>query len=192
MFFGDLLRYDQQIAMKQIIFLLAASVWMGACSSYNNVKTKRDEDADFQSYKTYNFMDVELEGAPADSSNSTALTEIKRAVAQEMNNRGYKLYGNPDLKINIGLVVQEKSQTRQTDIREAPRYIGQRRYSWKSETVEVGRYKEGTLTVDVVEAKGNKLIWQATGSTVLNKQSRQPENIDRAVAKLFEKFPQTK
>ncbi len=175
--------------MKQLIFLLATSVWIGACSSYSNVKTQRDEDADFQTYKTYNFMDVELEGAVSDSSNSMVMSEIKQAIAREMNNRGYKLYGKPDMTINIGLVVQEKAQTRQTDIREAPRYIGQRRYSWKSETVEVGRYKEGTLMVDVVDAKANKLIWQATGSTVLNKLSRQPENIDRAVAKLFEKFP---
>ncbi len=175
--------------MKQLIFLLAVSACLGACSPYSNVKTKRDKETDFQSYKTYNFMDVELEGAVSDSSSSMVMSEIKRAVSREMNNRGYKLYGKPDLMINVGLVVQEKAQTRETDIREAPRYIGQRRYSWKSETVEVGRYKEGTLTLDLVDPNASKLIWQATGSTVLNKQSRQPENIDRAVAKLFEKFP---
>ncbi|OZI09480.1 hypothetical protein BWI93_03695 [Siphonobacter sp. BAB-5385] len=172
----------------KIFATLALGAVMTACS-YSNVKSRTDDQADLKSYKTYNFMDVELQGAERDSVTNTAMNEIKQAVAREMNARGYQTYGKPDLLINIGLVIQEKTQTRQTDIREAPRYIGQRRYSWKSETVPVGQYKEGTLSVELVDAQQNKMVWDAVGSTVLNKRSRQPEQIDKAVGKLFDKFP---
>ena len=37
---------------------------------------------------------------------------------------------------------------------------GQRRYSWKSEEIEIGEYQEGMLIPDVIDIKNNKLAWR--------------------------------
>lgn len=135
-------------------------------------------------------MESDLAPLASREVSTETLDQIKSAVASELTQRGYQqTSGNADLMVNLGLVVQEKTQTRQTNIREAPIYIGQRRYSWQSQEVPVGQYQEGTLNVDVVDAKSNQLLWDAAVRSILTKRSVDPANINEAVAKLFEKFP---
>lgn len=107
-----------------------------------------------------------------------------------MKNRGYyPTRNNPDLLVNIGAVVKEKTQTRQTTIREAPLYTGQRRYHWQSQEVPVNTYQEGTINLHVVDAQRNALLWDVAVSSVLNQRQVTPAEVGRAVAKAFEKFP---
>ena len=109
-----------------------------------------------------------------------------------MQQRGYtQSSSNPDLLINIGIVVQEKIQTRQTDFRtDAPKYIGQRNYSWKSEEIETGRYREGTVTLHVVDAAQHKLIWKSGISDIIpEKESKTESVINEGIRKLFLKYP---
>ena len=79
------------------------------------------------------------------------------------------------MKVNLTSIVDEKIQTRQTDFRTdgAPRYMGQRRFSWKSEDVEVGRYKQGTLLLDLVDTKSNMIVWRSGVEGVLPKKEKQ-------------------
>jgi hypothetical protein len=87
--------------------------------------------------------------------------------------------------------VNEEVQTRQTDFRtDAPRYLGQRNYSWKSQQVEVGRYREGTVTVHIVDRKQNKLVWKGAVQDIIpQKESRVEKTITKGVEKLFAEYP---
>jgi hypothetical protein len=85
--------------------------------------------------------------------------------------------------------VKEKTQTRQTTINEAPLYIGQRRYQWRSQEVPVGTYQEGTVNLHIVDAQRNALIWDVAISSVLNRQQVTPVQIGEAISKVFAKFP---
>ncbi|MFC0182095.1 protein of unknown function [Pseudarcicella hirudinis] len=176
--------------MKIIASLIILGI-LTSCSPYRIVNNHVDKEVDFKNYKTFSFTtDIEVQGLTRDIKNSSTINEIKRAISSELKSRGYHPDLKSDLLVNIGLVVQEKIQTRETNFRDAPRYVGQRRYSWKSETVEVGRYKEGTLSVDLVDVKQNRLVWEAAVTTVLDKDSHRPENVDKAVRALFRKFPE--
>jgi hypothetical protein len=46
--------------------------------------------------------------------------------------------------------------------------------------------------IDVIDAKKDRLVWQATGSSELTKQPRNPdEAIGNAVTKIMKEFPET-
>lgn len=120
------------------------------------------------------------------------IVSLENAIALKMQKFGYLLSKtDPDLLINIGMVVREQVQTRETDYRtDAPRYIGQRRYSWKSQKVEVGRYRQGTVTVDLVDRKQNILVWTGTVQDIIpQSESRIEASIKNGMNKLLSDYP---
>src|SRR5690554_2354182 len=101
---------------------------------------------------------------------------------------------NPDLKINLGIIVQEKTQTRQTSLADPGEwnYIGQRNYKWESKTVEVGKYKEGSLIMHLVNAEDNRAVWVGIIEGVLPQNpNRRQNSMEKAVAALFDKIDQS-
>jgi hypothetical protein len=183
--------------MKYAVLALIISSLV-SCSSSKVVNTQSAEGVDFKNYKTFNFYKLNTAGIGADTLSTDYQTNIallQSAITREMQQRGYELsVDEKDLLVNIGIVVQEKIQTRQTDFRtDAPKYIGQRNYSWKSEDVEVGSFREGTVTVDIVDVKENKKIWEGTVEDVIpEKQSKVAETIQRSIHKLFQNYPLNK
>lgn len=178
--------------MKTLLMggILLLTTWLAGCSPYRIVRNQTDNSATWSAYKTFAFVDTNrIESTPRDAYQA-AVEQVKRAVATEMKNRGYQqTKDNPDLLVNLGAVVKEKTQTRQTTIYEAPLYIGQRRYAWRSQEVPVGTYNEGTVSVHVVDAQRNALLWDVAVSSVLNRRNVTPVQIGEAVSKVFEKFP---
>ena len=182
--------------MKTILAIwILLIIGFAGCSPYRVVRNQSDHSAVWTAYRTFAFVDTSRIDPVPSGSYQTAIEQIKRAVTAELNGRGYQLVATnssanqSDLLVNVGAVVNEKTQTRQTTIYEAPRYIGQRRYSWQSQEVPVGTYKEGTLSLHVVDRKQNALVWDAAVSGVLGKKGITPEQIDEAVRTVFAKFP---
>ncbi|MBD2703742.1 DUF4136 domain-containing protein [Spirosoma sp. BT702] len=177
-----------QLGISIVCLLLGL---LTSCSSYRITRNQSDNTATWSDYRTYAFLDTtRLSDSPRTITYRTAMEQLKQAVAAEFRNLGYQpTKDNPDLLVNLGAVVQERTQTRTTTIQEAPRYIGQRRYHWQSQEVPVGTYEEGTVNLHVVDAQKNALVWDVALSSVLNRQGLSSEQINKAVAKLFEKFP---
>ena len=51
-------------------------------------------------------------------------------------------------------------------------------------------YKEGTLVVDLYDAKTKQLIWRGSAEdTVSNDAAKNEKNLDKSVVKMFKKFP---
>lgn len=162
------------------------------CSSVKVLDTESGEGADLGKYKTFDFYTVEAKGDTSTSRFENRVHQLEDAIALEMQHRGYLLSKtNPDLLVNIGIVVNEEVQTRQTDFRtDAPRYIGQRRYSWKSEDIEVGRYREGTVSVHFVDNKENRMVWKgAVRDVIPSSEARVEKAVKQGITKLFRKFP---
>ncbi|AKD54518.1 DUF4136 domain-containing protein [Spirosoma radiotolerans] len=182
--------------MKTVVALLLVLISVVAgCSSYRIVKNEQDGSANWSTYRTFAFIDTSRIDPSPGTTYQAMMEQVKRAVAVELVNRGYQqvtgdpIAGQPDLLVNIGTVVNEKTQTRPTTIYEAPRYIGQRRYHWQSQEVPVGTYREGTLSLHIVDSRRENLLWDAAVSSILSKKGVTPEQINEAVAKVFSKFP---
>jgi hypothetical protein len=136
-------------------------------------------------YKTFGFVPPDeafLKSAP---NAARALQRVQDAIRTEMEARGIKESDRPELLINIGITVEEKVQTRETTIRDA-HYMGQRNYHWEAGEVPVGTYKEGTVTLDFIDATHNDLVNQVTATEfVVKNQKNQVKRINRMIKKVF-------
>ena len=51
-------------------------------------------------------------------------------------------------------------------------------------------YKEGTLVIDLYDAKTKQLIWRGSAEDTLSeKEAKNEKNLDKGVAKMFKGFP---
>lgn len=180
--------------MKNIPFLFAVSFILisasFSCTPVRVVSTQEKENIDYNIYRTFNFMDVSFRNDAVANNDMEEFVLLKTAIAKEMEHLGYVQADNPDLWINIGIVVEQKTQTRTTDIREAPLYIGQRRYHWESEEVVVANYEEGTVSVDMVDADKNERVWEGVAAgTVTDNPQKLEKRINKVMELLFQEFP---
>lgn len=177
--------------MKLIHQLCWLSLSLGlivtACSPVR-VTTNRLEN-EVGNYRTFNFYDVNVQNPDSIPSQPARIEMLKDAVARELTNLGLEQAANPDLWVNIGVVVEDKVQTRQTDIREAPVYIGQRNYHWESEEVVVNEYRQGTVTIDLISAATNQMVGQSVASSVLVADDEKlQKRINEGVAQVFDEL----
>ncbi|TDN39753.1 DUF4136 domain-containing protein [Hymenobacter sp. UV11] len=173
--------------------LLALALGLAACSS-EQATTRVDSrpGLNLSRYKTYNFMDLLARNDSAFINTGSNIFDLKRAVTHEMEARGFRLAAQPDIWVNIGLVTEQRTQTRQANYLTdgAPYYIGQRNYHWQASDIPVGEYQEGTATIDLVDAARKELLWQGVTSTILSrKPSRASQQIDKGVADVFARLP---
>ena len=160
-----------------------------SCSGVRVLNTEADPGFQIGKYKTFDFF--EIVGAGDTSSYFEENVKLlKESIVQKLQAKGLtQTSSQPDLQVNIGAMVEEKVQTRETTLRDAPRYMGQRNYTWKSEEIEVGRYREGTVTVHLVDPSTKKLMWKgAVAGVIPNKQKNVPATIEEGMQALFAKL----
>lgn len=164
-----------------------------ACSTSKITVYPQNPSARLTEFQTFDFYEIDASGDTSANFND-AISLLKSTIAAELNNRGLtQQTSQPDLKINLGIMVEEKTQTRQTSLSDPGEwtYMGQRNYKWESRTVEVGTYKEGSVTIDLVDNKSNRLAWEGVMQGVVpQKQEKRKEALTKAVASLFDKIDQ--
>lgn len=167
-----------------IFVLLFAS-----CSGLRVFDTDTDPGFKLSNYKTFDFYKLEATGDTIPVNFADNADIMKASITKHLIQKGLQPSpSNPDLLVNIGIVVEEKIQTRETDFRDRTLYTGQRNYSWKSEEIEVGRYKQGTATVHLVDAHTNKLVWKSSVDGVVPENPKVPAMIEEGMTALFEKL----
>src|SRR6476659_753961 len=120
--------------MKLFLFALAA-LMLGGCASSKVLENKSAPGVDLNQYKTFDFYKVTPQGDTVRGRFTENAIKMQNAIAAEMEKRGFvKSSENPDMLINIGMVVKDTVQTRETNfVTDAPRYTGTRNYSWQSQ-----------------------------------------------------------
>ena len=168
-------------------------VLLAACSPINVLPSEADAGFRLSNYQTFDFYELDASGDALGEDYMPQVELIKEEITTNLEQRGLQRSTTaPDLLINLGVVAKEQVQTRQTDIRsDPPQYIGQRRYTWKSREVEVGRYTEGTLSIHLVDRARNEMVWLgAAESIVPEKPEKQQRRIREGVQKLLSEVPQ--
>lgn len=173
-----------------LIFVLLISV-ASACSSIKIVGVSNAEDFSISKYKTFSFYEVNRGGDALGPNQESNLKLIKEAIVKQLSAKGVTLSGDkPDLLVNIGILVSSQVQTVETSLTnpaDRTYYMGQRTYSWQAGEKEVGTYRQGTVTVHLVDPVANKLVWQGSADSVLpEKEKNIPALIEEGMAKLFQ------
>ncbi len=173
---------------------VASVVLLAACATGPQIMSQADPSTDFGQYKTWGFYSpIAMES----SGYSNWMTERIRAdVRQQMDARGYRYAeADPDLLVNFQGAIKDKTQVWNDPMPTFGPYWGYRSAyigvpGWYNQ-VDVEQYKEGTLTVDLVDARRNLMVWTgvAKGEVTDQAQAKQMTEIDAAIAKIFAAYP---
>ncbi len=174
--------------MKKMVILIV--MVFAACSTINIKGVNKAADFSITKYKSFGFCAVNKGGDAVGQHYDENLELLKKEISRQMGMKGVIFKEeNPDLLVNIGVVVSEKTQTRETNFANAgdrTMYMGQRNYSWQSKEVEVGKYKEGTVSLDFVDRAASILVWKGSAESVLpEKQKNIQSLIQEGMEKLF-------
>ncbi len=176
--------------MKKTLFFII--IFITACSSVKIIGVNKTDDFSISRYKAFSFYEVSTSGDAIGPNFQDNLKLIKEAIVKEMSAKGITMVAdNPDLLVNIGIVVSEKVQTVETNFSnplDRTAYMGTRNYHWEAGEKAVGTYREGTVTVHLVDRAASKLVWQGSADSVLpEKQKGVPALIEEAMKNLFAK-----
>ena len=179
--------------MRHFAYILSISILSAALFSCSSSKELyQDANVDFSKYKTFGFSEMHIDNQTALEPQKENLEKLMNAIDRELKSRGLKRdKDNHELRVNIGISMEEVATTRETSIRDAPAYMGQRNYHWEAEEIVVSVEDIGTVVLDVIDVKSNRMVWQAKASKVINQKNREKmgSRIDAGVKELFKKFP---
>jgi hypothetical protein len=189
-------------ATATTLFGLLAVFTLAACSSVK-VTTNYDHSAPFGEYKTYT-----LSPAPHGQKLTPRSEEVLRnAIRSQLAARGVKeaTSGEGDLAIVRHVFTDKKISDRQyTDwgYHSSSAFGSGNRGNWPSghdsydmwsgapnSYSDAAQYTEGTLIVDVVDTRTDKLVFRGTGTAVVGGQRNNARNIEKAVEKMVAAVP---
>ncbi|WP_298503655.1 DUF4136 domain-containing protein [uncultured Maribacter sp.] len=179
--------------MKKIQILalpLLMVVLLSACTSVR-VLSDYDKDANFNTYKTYAFYKTGIDKAQISDLDKK---RILRAIDAQMVTRGFTKSNSPDILVSI--FTKEKEQV---DIYNNywgggfgwgwnPYFWGP---GWNNGT-QVSTRTQGSLYIDLIDAKSKELVWQGKGvGTLGNSKSieKKEERIQQFVSEILKAYP---
>ena len=149
------------------------------------VKTDFDHQANFSQYKTYSWQEIK-------AADSLWNARIKTAVDAQLAAKGWTPVDSGGDVAIVAIATTQTERTLQTfydGMGGGWRWRGFGGGMGESTTTEQD-YKEGTLLVDIYDAKTKQLIWRGSAEDSLsNKAEKNEKNLDKGVAKMFKKFP---
>jgi len=159
---------------------------LSACSSVT-VHSDYDSRADFTKYRTYAFHKKGIDRVQISELDKK---RILHAIDDELSKKGMTRSENPDLLINIFTKEREQVDVNQFNMGWGYGWgWGWNPYFWGGNTYAT-RSTQGTLYIDLIDAKKKELIWQGEGVGTLTENRKQKEQqINEFVAKILAQFP---
>lgn len=170
--------------------LAIAALAIGGCATMN-VSSHVERNVDFAQYKTFDWgpADALPTGDPRLDNNPFFNDFLQGAVEKQF--AGRKLMqvasgGTPDLLVHYHANISQK-----IDVNRVDREHG---YCYDENCqARVSEYDAGTIVVDVVDRKTNRVVWRGWAQTpfdgVIDNQDRLGKVVDEAVTKMMARFP---
>lgn len=165
-----------------LLFLLLSS-----CTSVR-VLSDYDRDVDFAVYKSYAFYKTGIDKAQISDLDKK---RILKAIESEMNARGFVKSDQPDLLVSIFTKEKERVDVYNNSWGWgywAPYYWGWPGYYGNN----VSTSTEGSLYIDLIDAKSRDLVWQGRGVGTLGNTdniAKKEERIREFVSQILQQYP---
>ena len=195
--------------MKKMLSLaaLVMALVMAGCSPFALVNSETYNNADLADYHTFRIVTPD-EGRLPPGMAMVTYYNIAAAIREQMLERGFTEDPSSPMLINIGITIHREIQTEPAlppgyAPYAGPYYNGYypffiypRNVYWSSyyanARVITGIYKEGVLTMDIVNIDRKLPLYSASVATIINNgqaQFRYLKGIAEAVQTLFSEFP---
>jgi hypothetical protein len=165
-----------------LFVVLIAFCFLGCNTSRVLVDNDYSYDTDFTTYKSYNFLNCEID-------TSVVCSEIQDAIRRQMRARGYKVVEEaPGLLVSYSIIrdrVGYKGYFQPSLDRWVNKYDQEDTYK-----VQNFNFTGGMILVSLLDAKSSQLIWRGYASGVFNKKVNKPVNYYRSVVRsIFDQYP---
>jgi hypothetical protein len=181
--------------MRQIT--LGIGLILAAGCAGQQVTTDYSPAASFSQYRTYALV------SPPDTAAAQQLLDqrISSAVQAQLTSKGLTQTDRQNADLYVGYGMVDKTHKQVYTYRDGWGWgggWGWRYYRWgapwpMSTYRQVETYTDGTVVVNLIDAKTKKVVWQGQVADVLSLPVGNPasatQKIDGAVAKLFAKYP---
>lgn len=148
-----------------------------------------DKSVDFSGYKTFAFHKNGVDKAEISDLDKK---RIMKSIESVLLDKGCTKSENPDILVNIFTKSREEVNVNQFNAGWG--------YGWGfgwnpwafGGTTSVSRSTEGTLFIDIIDAKKKELIWQGEGAGTLTKDpEKKDQRIREFVARILAQYPPT-
>jgi Domain of unknown function (DUF4136) len=169
---------------------ICALLLIGAVSVVaQSVKTDYDKAIDFSKFKHYEWRDsAEFEKQPELKTRyAVGIDLVLSEVNKGLMKKGYvPVNFDPDFYVTFFLGTKGMTDVSTLDWG----WYGWGPYWYPTwTTVMVNHYTEGTLVLDIVDAKTKRLAWRAFCKDDIRDPKQRHENVERTVKKALKKFP---
>ncbi len=173
--------------MKALKLIPVMLLFMHASCSSVRVNYDYDKNVSFIGYKTYAYHKAGIDKAEISDLDKK---RILRSIDEAMAAKGFTKSDTPDLLINFFTKEREQVDVNQFNLGWGYGWgWGWNPWMWGGNTT-VSTYTEGTLTIDIIDAKKKELVWQGQGEGVLTqKMEKKDENIKEFVTKILAQYP---
>ena len=176
--------------MKTLKFLpLLLLFILGSCASVR-VANDYDKKVDFNNFKTFAFFKNGIDKLEISDLDKR---RILSAIEVELTAKGYTKSETPDLLVNIFTKSTEQVNVNQFNSGWGYGYgFGWNPWMWGGHS-SVYTTTEGTLFIDLIDAKTKQLVWQGEGTGDLTKNTeKKDERIKEFVAQVMAQYPPQK
>jgi hypothetical protein len=184
-----------QAVFSGLVSLLIA-VGLAGCATGPDIRVDGDPSVNIPGYRTFGFFDTL---ATDKAGYSTILsTRLKDATRRELERAGYTYSDqNPELLVNFNVNVVDKTEVYSTpSVGVGYGYYGYRSgmygaWSGYPRDIETRNYRQGTLSIDVVDAAKKALVWQGVAEGRVTQKMRENPGaaLDAAITEMLAGFP---
>lgn len=167
-----------------------------SCSPTVNVTSDYDHAANFSEFKTFAVYDLRAQQGQVNQLN---VDRVTKAIRAEMTAKGFtETSSNPDLKVNAVTILKNKTQVTADSnfygyggmYRPYGYWGGGAMMGGGSTTFNTYDYVDGSLVIDIVSTKSQKLVWQGIGNAQIDSKPDNPEEfIASSIKKILAGFP---
>lgn len=176
--------------LGQLAAVTFAAFALAACAPMN-VSAHVERAVDFTQYHTWNWgpADALPTGDPRLDNNPFFKDYLEGAFEKQFAARQleHANAGTPDLLIHYHANISQRFEVNGVDT--------SRGYCYDDCAPNLIEYELGTLVVDAVDARTNRVVWrgwaQSNVEGVIDNQDRLAAQINKAVTRMMERFPKT-
>jgi hypothetical protein len=174
--------------MRRDTLTAVAVIVLAGCATLN-VSSHVERGIDFTQYRTFAWgpPDALPTGDPRLDNNPFFRDHMQGAVERELAARGYRRSdgGDADLLVHYHAAVNRRIEAVGVDAKYG--------YSYGEPQPQIIEYDQGTLVVDIVDARTKRVIWrgwaQESVQGIIEDQDRMDRHIDRAVRRMLALLP---
>ena len=174
----------------RLAVVMLAALALAGCAMRMNVSSHVERGADFTQYHTFDWgpADALPTGDPRLDNNPFFHDYLQGAFEKGLAGRGFERSTpgtTSDLLIHYHAAINERFEVVDVALDWS--------YCYEDCLPQVINYEQGTLVVDIVDARSNRVVWrgwaQDSVEGVIDNQDRMERQLDEAVTRMLEQFP---